>query len=175
MTKLSFRKMKRRRLLIFFLLTMGLAGCSDQKNATAVSSSHPEPALPTTQSERWYTQTQVARGQDLYQTHCAECHKPDASGTTEWRTLDVNGKLPPPPLNGTAHTWHHPLSVLRRTVRLGGVPLGGSMPGFSDKLSAEQIDDILAWVQTHWSDEIYQIWHERDTQANTRLQSIKKG
>lgn len=49
------------------------------------------------------------------------------------------------------------------------------MPGFSDKLSVEQIDDILAWIQTHWSDEIYRIWHERDTQANTRLQSIKKG
>ncbi|ODB95270.1 hypothetical protein A3197_17125 [Candidatus Thiodiazotropha endoloripes] len=175
MVKVSINTMKIRRLFVFLLLTIGLAGCSDQKNATVVSSSDPAPNLPIIQSERWYTQTQVTRGQELYQMHCAECHKPDASGTTEWRTLDANGKLPPPPLNGTAHTWHHPLSVLRRTVRLGGVPLGGSMPGFSDKLSAEQIDTILAWIQTHWSDEIYRIWHERDTQANTRLQPIKKG
>ncbi|MCG8074568.1 MAG: cytochrome c [Candidatus Thiodiazotropha taylori] len=167
--------MKTIHLLVFFLLTSALAGCSDQKPATAESNSDLASTFPTTLSERWYTQKQVARGQDLYQTYCAECHKPDASGTTEWRTLDVNGKLPPPPLNGTAHTWHHPLSVLRRTVRLGGVPLGGSMPGFSDKLSAEQIDEILAWIQTHWSDEIYRIWYERDTQANTRLESIKKG
>ncbi|MCG7977353.1 MAG: hypothetical protein AB2669_12195 [Candidatus Thiodiazotropha endolucinida] len=49
------------------------------------------------------------------------------------------------------------------------------MPGFADKLTAEQIDDILVWMQTHWSDEIYRIWYECDAQANTRLQSIKKG
>ncbi|WP_071933786.1 c-type cytochrome [Candidatus Thiodiazotropha endoloripes] len=175
MVKKSINTMKRRQLFVITLLTIGLVSCSDQKNANTISSSDPEPRLLTIQSARWYTQTQATRGQGLYQTHCAECHKPDASGTTEWRTLDANGKLPPPPLNGTAHTWHHPLSVLRRTVRHGGVPLGGSMPGFSDKLSAEQINAILAWIQTHWSDEIYRIWHERDNQANTRLQSIKKG
>jgi mono/diheme cytochrome c family protein len=49
------------------------------------------------------------------------------------------------------------------------------MPGFAEKLSAEQIDDILAWVQSHWSDEIYRIWHERDTQANRLLEPSKKG
>ena len=157
------------------MLTIGLAGCNDPKTAPDENKGGFSPPLQTTQPGRWYTQTQVIQGYHLFQTHCAECHKPDASGTREWRTLDAEGKLPPPPLNGTAHAWHHPLSVLRRTLRLGGVPLGGSMPGFADKLTAEQIDAILAWVQSQWSDEIYRIWYERDTQANTRLQSIKKG
>ena len=49
------------------------------------------------------------------------------------------------------------------------------MPGFGDKLNETQIDDILAWVQTHWSDEVYRIWYERNTQANRPLQPIKKG
>lgn len=167
----------KRRLLILILLPglLGLVACSNQQDVAA-NIERPDPAatksLPT---ERWYRQTQVARGDKLYQVHCAECHKPDASGTEDWKRLDANGKLPPPPLNGSAHTWHHPLSVLRRTVRLGGVPLGGSMPGFGDKLNAAQIDDILAWVQTHWTDDVYRIWYERNTQANRPLQPIKKG
>lgn len=169
--------MKRRPTLMALpLLALALGGCG-KPPAETVDSGDPATtsSLPTAQPERWYISAQVERGEALFQTHCAECHKADASGTPDWRTPQADGKYPPPPLNGTAHTWHHPLSVLRRTVRIGGVPLGGSMPGFADKLTAEQIDDILAWVQTRWSDEIYRIWHERNTQADGRLQSIKKG
>ncbi|MES9972007.1 MAG: cytochrome c [Candidatus Thiodiazotropha sp.] len=159
-------------LLLWFLL--GLAGCGNQQDAGTMTGHASQDSVPAN-TGRWYTQAQADRGNRLYQINCAECHKPDASGTEDWQRLDANGKLPPPPLNGTAHTWHHPLSVLRRTVRLGGVPLGGSMPGFGDKLNGTQIDDILAWVQTHWSDEVYRIWYERNTQANRSLQAIEKG
>ncbi|PUB79742.1 MAG: cytochrome C, partial [gamma proteobacterium symbiont of Ctena orbiculata] len=31
-------------------------------------------------------------------------------------------------------------------------------------MKPQQIDDILAWVQSHWSHEIYAIWYERDQQ-----------
>lgn len=166
-----------KRILLYIslvLVVLGLAGCGGYQTETA-GSDDLAPFSPNTQPERWYTLAQVERGDDLYQKHCAECHKPDASGTADWRTLDANGKYPPPPLDGTAHTWHHSISVLRRTVGIGGVPLGGSMPGFAEKLTAEQINDILAWVQTHWSDEIYHIWHERNTQAGNRLRPITKG
>lgn len=122
---------------------------------------------------RWYTQEQVAAGALLYRDNCATCHKKNAEGTPEWKTRDANGKLPPPPLNGTAHTWHHPLDVLRTVVRRGGVPLGGSMPGFAEKLDQQQIDAILAWVQSHWSDEIYAIWRERDLASRGGLQSTR--
>lgn len=139
-----------------------LAGCSEENSAAASMqmARASEPSLP-----RWYDQQQVSRGNTLYQDNCALCHKPDASGTTDWRTPDANGNYPPPPLNGTAHTWHHPLSVLRRTVHRGGIPLGGVMPPFGDKLSVREIDDILAWVQSHWSDEVYNAWHSRDQQS----------
>ena len=115
---------------------------------------------------RWYTPEQVETGAALYAQHCATCHKPNAAGTPYWKTRDASGKLPPPPLNGTAHAWHHPLDVLRTVVRRGGAPVGGSMPGFTDKLSPQEIDAILAWVQSHWSDKIYAIWHERDLAAS---------
>jgi mono/diheme cytochrome c family protein len=145
-----------------------MSACTDPSAATA-GVDNPPASPPMSPSERWYSQEQVARGERLYQEYCARCHKADASGTPDWRQADADGKYPPPPLNGTAHTWHHPLSVLRRSVRVGGVPLGGTMPGFGDKLNQRQIDDIFAWVQTHWSDEIYRIWQDRDVQAKRPL------
>jgi len=120
----------------------------------------------TVVSGRWYNPAQVERGNALYQANCASCHKADTSGTPDWRKVDALGKYPPPPLNGTAHAWHHPRSVLHRTIREGGVPLGGSMPGFGDRFSSEQIDDILSWIQSHWTDEIYQLWSERNAADN---------
>ena len=122
---------------------------------------------------RWYTNEQVAAGAVLYKTHCASCHKENTEGTAEWRKRDANGKLPPPPLNGTAHTWHHSLDVLRTVVKRGGEPVGGSMPPFAEKLDRDEIDAILAWVQTHWSDEIYRLWRERDLAASGGMQAIR--
>lgn len=97
--------------------------------------------------------------------HCAECHGSDASGAPNWRQRGPDGKHPPPPLNGTGHAWHHPLSALRLIVRTGGAPFGGAMPPFVDKVDRQEIDAVLAWVQSHWSDEIYALWKERDQQA----------
>ena len=39
------------------------------------------------------------------------------------------------------------------------------MPPFVDKVDRQEIDAVLAWVQSHWSDEIYALWKERDQQA----------
>ena len=73
---------------------------------------------------RWYTATQVETGKSLYQMHCATCHAADGSATAQWRTPDAAGNYPPPPLNGTAHTWHHPLELLDITLADGGIALG---------------------------------------------------
>ena len=153
-------------LLLVLAITLGLAGCGNQQDATASVAKQAVSSPTSHPIERWYKQEQVVKGDALFQTNCASCHKPDASGTPTWREADAQGKYPPPPLDGTAHTWHHPLSVLRRTVRVGGVPLGGTMPGFSAKLDSDQIDHTLAWVQSHWSDDIYRVWHQRNAQAS---------
>jgi mono/diheme cytochrome c family protein len=122
---------------------------------------------------RWYSREQVVAGAALYGANCASCHKASAEGAPDWKKRDTNGKLPPPPLNGTAHAWHHPLDVLRTVVKGGGIPIGGSMPAFEEKLSQEQIDAILAWVQSHWPDEIYTVWHERDMAAGRGMQATR--
>ncbi|MFB3103971.1 MAG: c-type cytochrome, partial [Pseudomonadales bacterium] len=57
---------------------------------------------------RWYTTNEVAKGKVLFLSHCASCHGQAAEGTLDWRRTDANGNYPPPPLNGSAHGWHHP-------------------------------------------------------------------
>lgn len=151
-------------LSVIAFIVLVLTGCDNasQPQNNTVKTSQAAPLTPV--EPRWYSQSQVSRGYDVFQANCAVCHKPDASGTEDWKELDENGKLPPPPLNGTAHTWHHSLSILQRVVKKGGIPLGGSMPAFEETLSATQIDDVIAWVQSNWSDEIYSHWTKRNQQ-----------
>lgn len=125
--------------------------------ALAACSEAPEKAAATL-SGRWYTVTQVETGQTVFRTHCAGCHGLQAQGTADWRRRDAAGNLPPPPLNGSAHAWHHPLAQLIQYVRDGGVPLGGTMPAFGASLDDAEIRSAIAYFQTYWSDEIYQRW-----------------
>ncbi len=124
-----------------------LAGCSDQG--------------PRVEG-RWYTQNQVNHGKVLFQAHCASCHGEAAQGlVADWKKTLADGTYPPPPLNGTAHAWHHPLSLLRRTIRNGGIPLGGVMPPFKEQLSDQEVDAIIAFFQSKWDKPIYEAWMER--------------
>lgn len=152
---------------------LGVAGCEETAVETPKpinsAMSHAAPVAP-----RWYRSDQVARGAKLYLANCAECHGANAEGTPNWRQPGPDGKYPPPPLNGSAHAWHHPLAMLQRTVSIGGVPLGGSMPAFGDKLNKDEIDAILAWVQSHWSDQIYAFWRERDAQSTSGPRAIAR-
>jgi len=153
--------------LIFLLsiFSLFLSACGDSTNE----------AVQDKQTEgRWYTKAQVTEGAGLYQANCAMCHKVDASGTPNWKKPLANGKYPPPPLNGDAHAWHHPLAALKRTVKNGGVALGGSMPAFGHKLNDVQIEAILAWVQTHWNDRIYQTWSQRNAQDGQPMQMMNR-
>jgi len=118
------------------------------------------PDLPseTPVAGRWYSVEQVEEGRLLFLTHCATCHGDNAEGTTEWRKTDVNGNYPPPPLNGTAHAWHHPLQVLERTIANGGVPLGGVMPAFGNTLSVDDVRATISYFQSFWPDDTYGRW-----------------
>jgi len=51
--------------------------------------------------------------------------------------------------------------MLKRTIDRGGIPLGGTMPGFANKLSDADKDAAIAFFQSHWKDNIYQGWIKR--------------
>lgn len=109
--------------------------------------------------KRWYSSVQVESGQQVFMSHCAVCHGAQAQGLVDdWRKTLADGSYPPPPLNGTAHAWHHPLPQLLRSINQGGVPLGGKMPAFALVLNDQQKLAAIAYFQHFWSDDIYQKW-----------------
>ncbi|MEH6650331.1 MAG: cytochrome c [Motiliproteus sp.] len=110
---------------------------------------------------RWFTQEQVAQGEQIYQTYCANCHGAKAEATPQWTKPDADGLYPPPPLNGTAHAWHHPFPMLKKTINEG---TNGRMPAWKDKLSDQEVDAVIAWFQSLWPDEGYLIWQRRHKQ-----------
>ena len=113
------------------------------------------------ENERWYSDEQVLRGEKLFRQNCAGCHGQNAEAIPDWKKTDANGNYPPPPLNGTAHAWHHDLDLLRRTLREGGAKLGGQMPAFEGILDAEEIDSVIAFFQSKWPDDTFQRWAGR--------------
>lgn len=110
---------------------------------------------------RWYSQQQASEGMALFRTHCATCHGQNAESTPNWKQPGSDGHYPPPPLNGSAHTWHHDLPLLRKTIREGGQRLGGVMPPFAHLLNAQQIDAIIAHFQSLWPEDTYGKWATR--------------
>ena len=109
--------------------------------------------------------TQLARGAQLFQQHCATCHGQRAQGALAWQRPAADGKYPPPPLDGSAHAWHHPHAWLKQTIRNGTVSQGGNMPAWGSTLSDNDIDAVIAWFQSLWPEEIYREWARNDQRS----------
>lgn len=113
------------------------------------------------QNDRQHDTAVLSAGKTLFQRNCAVCHGLNAEGVSNWKETNADGQYPPPPLNGTAHTWHHTTSVLLRTIKEGTAELGGSMPAWEGKLDNDEVLTIIQWITSLWPDEIYQTWIER--------------
>ena len=118
-------------------------------------------AIPAGADERWFNDEFVARGEKLFQQHCAACHGRNAEGTRDWKKTDADGNYPPPPLDGTAHAWHHSIPQLARSIKRGGAEFGGVMPGFAGQLDDQEVLAVIAYFQSKWPDDLYRRWHDR--------------
>ena len=84
----------------------------------------------------------IENGGRLYAQNCQMCHG-GASG---------EGRRDPAPLhNAAGHTWHHPDAQLTDFVTRGKPP--GLMPAFGDRLTHEEIEAVLAFIKTWWTEE----------------------
>ncbi|MCP4487074.1 MAG: thioredoxin fold domain-containing protein [Gammaproteobacteria bacterium] len=108
---------------------------------------------------RWYDASQASQGADIFQQQCASCHGRDAEANSGWQ--QASGEAAAPPLNGSAHAWHHSLKQLRKTIQMGSIQLGGAMPGFSEKLAESEIDRAIAFFQSKWPNKTYNDWATR--------------
>ncbi len=104
----------------------------------------------------------VARGGQLFKQHCASCHGERAQAAAGWERPGVDGKYPPPPLDGSAHAWHHPAAALKDVIANGTQRIGGNMPPWRDKLSEADIEAVIMYFQSLWPAEIYQAWADLD-------------
>lgn len=105
----------------------------------------------------------LKKGQQLFVQNCAACHGQNAQSLAEnWRKRGANGQYPPPPLNGSAHAWHHSVKSLVNTIQNGTLNIGGSMPPWKGKLSKKDSLYIVIWLTSLWPDEMYQSWWKRN-------------
>ena len=112
----------------------------------------------------------VERGERIFGTYCASCHGDSGEGQPHWSITKSDGTLPPPPLNGSGHTWHHGDGTLYKQVKFGGgyLDLPGfksGMPAFDDTLSHQEIVDVLAYVKSLWADQSIRGMSIPDAQA----------
>ena len=91
----------------------------------------------------------VGRGSELYVVNCQMCHG-DQQG---------KGGIGAPPHNQGGHTWHHPDAQLKDWVTNGKFGFT-QMPGFEEKLTDSEIDQILTYIKTWWSED------QREAQAD---------
>ena len=113
----------------------------------------------------------VTRGRVLYDANCASCHGDNLEGQPDWHSPGADGIYPAPPHDATGHTWHHSDAALVDYITLGGeealaqmgVSFDSGMPGFGDVLSQQDIEDILTYIKSSWSE------RERTVQAERSL------
>lgn len=157
---------------LFLMTGLLLTACSDNPDPKVLLTTTPDSqrAVKTQAAQasgaRERDLAKVMHGRKLFLQNCASCHGSQAEGAPQWSTPGADGKYPPPPLNGTAHTWHHATPVLKRTITEGTIGIGGKMPPWGGKLSDEDMDAIIAWFQSLWPDEIYDTWARMDAEAS---------
>ncbi|MFP5382093.1 MAG: c-type cytochrome [Gammaproteobacteria bacterium] len=109
---------------------------------------------------------EVARGLAVYTRHCLECHGERGVGPAgDWRVRDADGHYPPPPLDDSAHAWHHPTAVLLEMIRDGSPGGEGKMPAWRHKLSEPEMQDVVAYIKSLWSDDVYRLWWKMERQS----------
>jgi mono/diheme cytochrome c family protein len=130
--------------LILVLATFFLTGCFDNGDAKAQMTDS------------------VALGATTFKQNCISCHGKEGQGLVkDWKKTQANGKYPAPPINGTAHAWHHSPKALLTTIDNGGVILGGWMPGFKDQLNEAEKQGLLDYIHSLWPSELQKKYDAR--------------
>ncbi len=94
---------------------------------------------------------QIAAGQDLYSTYCAECHGPEGRVTEIQGVEGLDGRIVTA-INSNDVMYTFTDETLRNIIR-DGWPESG-MPPFGMELSPNEIDALVAFMRYTWDDRI---------------------
>ena len=125
------------------LLVILLAACSNQSDVDRFIVTDPDAYV---------------LGQQVYAQNCAACHGPNGEGQfpDNPRARDANGRYGAPPHDDNGHTWHHDDDLLYQIVREGGMGNPedfNPMPSFGDQLSDGEIEAVIFYIKTFWTEE----------------------
>ena len=127
------------------------------------------------QADHRFEGRDLAAGAALYAENCAPCHGAALEGQPGWQRPGEDGVLPAPPHDVTGHTWHHDTPLLvDYTLKGGQAALAArgvsgfqsGMPAFEDRLSEDEVLDILAYIRSHWPQEAREIQRQRTHAAD---------
>ena len=137
-----------------------LAACSKEEDkAVAPASSI---------AMRQFDPASIARGARLFGEHCAQCHGPQAQGHPDWQTPSDGSFAAAPPLDGTGNDWKRSRAELAATIRNGVRRKSDNvdvMPAWKGRLSDQDGEDVLNWLQSLWPAEIYDAWTKAQAAA----------
>ena len=91
----------------------------------------------------------AALGERLYNTNCSVCHGIKGRGVID----DKSRTFLAPPLDESAHAWHHTDDVLVDII-LNGSPRNPKMIAWKSKLSEDDAHAIVAYIKSLWSPRI---------------------
>lgn len=139
----------------------GLTGC-DRTIEGETKPAGDEPSV----LERRLDSAQVERGRIVYEKNCQVCHGHQGKGLPgDWRVRDADGFYPPPPLDDSAHAWHHPTAVLLEVIRDGSPAGEGKMPAWQGTLTEQDMQDVVVYIKSLWSDPVYRLWLKMERQS----------
>ena len=148
-----------KKIMLILMLGLSVISCSKQDSSKGANPGISK-ALSVPVSQADFDLSIIVLGEKLYKKNCASCHGENGEGNPNWRKRKPDGKLLPPPLNGSGHTWHHAKSLLVSIITKGTVIQGGEMPAWENKLSPQEIEAVILWLQSKWPKETYKSWLE---------------
>lgn len=156
------------RWFVAILLAIIVCGC-ERKSAESSATSLQAPLG----SDRPLSVESVMRGARLYQEHCAQCHGPEAQGHPDWQNPQV---VAAPPLDGTGNEWKRKrnelIAIVKKGMTRNNEPV---MPGWGERLSEQEIEDIVSWFQALWPMEVYDRWLKVNAGGSVPDKPDKKG
>lgn len=154
-----------------------LSACSETATPPpTIDMSQVRSLLPTTSPDDVQALAQLVDeetlqlGQAVYEQSCAACHGIDGEGQFPDTPMqpDDTGRFGAPPHNGDGHTWHHDDNLILQIINDGGMGTADAfypMPAFGDILSQEEIETVVAYIKTFWTEEQRMIQAERTIQV----------